>query len=163
MPGQDTDSDDVTDITALPEPPEMPAGLLKRGRGLWEDKAHAIAGHPSALVILAEACRAADRCERLDAQLRGRDKDWLRMNKIEPIVRELVEEDGVTVIDVSVTVVMNAPLREARQQQGILKQLLIQLDAFERAVGAAPAADAPATRSDGKVTSILDKVHARNA
>ena len=158
MPGQDDDSADVTDTTALPD---APAGLLKRGRGLWDDKVAAVAGDPVALIVLAEACRAADRCERLDAQLRGRDKDWLRMNKIEPIIREHVEEEGVTVIDVSVTVVMNAPLREARQQQLALKQLLVQLDAFERAA-AAPSNGPAESSTPAGVTSIMDKVRARN-
>lgn len=158
MPGQDDDSDDVSDATPMPD---VPAGLLKRGRGLWDDKVAAVASDPVALIVLAEACRTADRCERLDAQLRGRDKDWLRMNKIEPIIREHVEEEGVTVIDVSVTVVMNAPLREARQQQLALKQLLVQLDAFERA--AATPSNGPAESSTpAGVTSIMDKVRARN-
>lgn len=160
MPGQDDDTADVTDATSLPD---VPAGLLKRGRGLWDDKVAAVTGNPVALMVLAEACRAADRCERLDAQLRGRDKDWLRMSKIEPIIHEHVEEEGVTVIDVSVTVVMNAPLREARQQQGILKQLLVQLDAFERAAGGSPESSGKSTSVPGTVTSIMDKVNARNA
>lgn len=159
MPGQDAETADVAAVTPLPE---MPKGLLKRGRGLWDSKAEVLAGHPLGLIALAEACRAADRCERLDAQLRGREKEWLSID-LDPIIRDHLDGDGVTIVDVTAKVVMNAPLREARQQQTVLKQLLAQVDTFERAAvdaGAGRGGSQPATPG---VPSIMDKIRARNA
>lgn len=159
MPGQDAETVDVTAGTLMPE---MPKGLLKRGRGLWEAKAVVLAGHPLGLIALAEACRSADRCERLDAALRGREKEWMTID-LDPLIREHQDSEGVTVIDVTAKVVMNAPLREARQQQTVLKQLLVQVDTFERAAVDAGAGRAGSATETPGVPSIMDKIRARNA
>ena len=159
MPGQDAETADVAAVTI---PPEMPKGLLKRGRGLWDEKAQILAGHPLGLIVLAELCRTVDRCERLDAQLRGRDKEWMNID-LDPFFREHRLSDGVTVVDVTAKVVMNAPLREARQQQTVLKQLAAQVDAFERAAVDAGAGRASSPAETPGVPSIMDKIRARNA
>ncbi|MDZ7918123.1 MAG: hypothetical protein U5O16_40985 [Rhodococcus sp. (in: high G+C Gram-positive bacteria)] len=160
MPGQDAETADVAAVTI---PPEMPKGLLKRGRGLWDEKAQVLAGHPLGLIVLAELCRTVDRCERLDAQLRGRDKEWLRVDLDPQSIRTRNGDDGVTVVDVTAKVVMNAPLREARQQQTVLKQLAAQVDAFERAAVDAVAGRASSPEAAPGVPSLLDKIRARNA
>lgn len=159
MPGQDAETADVAAVTPLPE---MPKGLLKRGRGLWETKVEIFAGHPLGQITLAEACRAADRCERLDAQLRGREKEWLSI-EFDPWIREHLGDDGVTVVDVTAKVVMSAPLREARQQQTVLRQLLAQVDSFERDIIAAGGGRAGSPVETPGVPSIMDKIRARNA
>lgn len=111
--------------------PAAPAGLLRRGRELWAALAPERRLDPGALVLLAEACRAADRCERLDAILRGRNKDWL----------VLIDSNGGPI-----KVRMDGALREARQQQLALKQLLAQLGVGVRANAPAGVAT-PAGRS----------------
>ncbi|SDZ55277.1 hypothetical protein SAMN05216215_109715 [Saccharopolyspora shandongensis] len=62
-------------------------------------------------VLLLEACRIADRLDKLDAQLRG--EDWLRFD---------VDETGA-----EVTVIVDRVLSEARQQATALKQIVAEL------------------------------------
>ncbi len=66
------------------------------------------------LEILAEACRCADRLERLDEHLHDEDLSWLDVEKL--------RSDGATF-----RVTVDAALSEARQQQNILKQLIASL------------------------------------
>ncbi len=120
------------------EIPDPPVGLLKRGSALWAALAPARAGDPGALVLLAEACRVADRCERLDALLRGRNREWMRLVVDDRRPRTFV-------------VHMDGALREARQQQLALRQLLAQLG-----VGKGDAAPAPETKG-----SVLDELRRR--
>jgi hypothetical protein len=74
-------------------------------------------------VLLLEACRIADRLDKLDAQLRG--EDWLRF---------LVDETGS-----EVTVVVDKVLAEARQQATALKQIVAEL----RTAAGKPASKTP--------------------
>jgi hypothetical protein len=119
---------------AIALPAELPKGLLKRGRELWQDMTTAHRFDAGSLVILAEACRTADRCERLDAYLRGRSKEWLT----------LVDETGTGRV---VIVKMDGALREARQQQLALRALLSQLG-VGKAATAAPATTAKRSAFD---------------
>src|SRR5262245_39670294 len=72
-----------------------------RGQALWDE----LAGKtPKAMqVVLLEACRLADRLDRLDDYLSGRTDAWLRLHSR--------NEDATTV-----EVVVDAALAEARQQ-----------------------------------------------
>ena len=89
--------------------------LGTRGRRLW----HQITGdgpelRPAEQVLLEEACRSADRLDRLDRMLRGDEDAWIRFHSI--------NEDGSIV-----QVVINNLLSEARQQQVAMKALLAEL------------------------------------
>ena len=110
-------------------------GFKERGRKLWVDTLATGTLTPAELTLLEEACRAADRLERLDEILRGRKSAWL----------ELVP----TSLDGSVvTVLVGNVLTEARQQQTTLKGLLAELrqSRAARATPAPPGAQpAPAT------------------
>ncbi|MFD4343416.1 hypothetical protein ACFWQ6_00790 [Streptomyces coelicoflavus] len=88
-----------------------PSGLGDRGRRLWEETLAPGSLTPSHLVLLEEACRAADRLELLDSILR------LATSSVNPDFKIFHEISGV--------------LAEARQQQGVLKALLA-------AIGKAP-------------------------
>ena len=68
---------------------------------------------PAELVLIEEACRLADRCDRLDAIVNGKDRVWLTLE---------IPDDGGTA-----EVVVDKLLAEARQQQLTLKQILGEL------------------------------------
>jgi len=125
--------------------PRAPAGLAARGRRLWKEIHEKVTLDPAQLVILEEACRTADRLDRLDAILRGEGSEWLSLR---------LGADGA-----DVTVVLSGPLAEARQQQTVLKQLLVTLRLPDEATGAKPqhrgsrGAYAP-KGSGGNVTAI---------
>lgn len=86
--------------------------LGKRGRRLWAELTTGTST-PAQLVLIEEACRIADRLDRLDAQLRGDEDAWLKF---------VVNDDGS-----EVTVVIDRALSEARQQAVALKQLFAEL------------------------------------
>ncbi len=92
----------------------IPERLGPRGAALWESvtSLHTLAA--AELAILAEACRCADRLERLDEHLHDEDMSWLDVEKL--------RSDSATF-----RVTVDAALSEARQQQNILKQLIASL------------------------------------
>lgn len=94
---------------------DAPQGLDKRGRALWDALARERALDGPAGVLAHEACRAVDRLDRLDAALRGKQRDWL-------VLAEEIEQLGAS--GVKVTVVIDGLLSEARQQQNALRQML---------------------------------------
>lgn len=95
-----------------------PDGLRDRGRALWSSLRQTAGTAAGELAL--EACRLADRLERIDAMLAGRD-DWF----------ELVEvEQGTFVLRV------DNLLDQGRQQALAFKQLLAELGI--NAVPAAP-------------------------
>ncbi len=119
------------------------ATLGAAGRQLWDDVTDG--GKLPALhaVLLLEACRAVDRLEKLDAQLRGDDREWLR-----------VERDGDDP-DAEMVVIVDKALAEARQQQLALKQLLGEIRQVQRSGKGRP----PVTpRGGGRLVSIRDRV-----
>lgn len=93
----------------LPPAAERPAEARgERARELWDELAPQLgAAHR---VILGEACRIADRLDRLDAIIDGND-EWLRI--------ETTDGDVVVAVD--------AALAEARQQATALRGLLVEL------------------------------------
>lgn len=93
---------------------DMP-DLGVRGRRLWSAvTADGPELRPAERVLLEEACRLADRLDRLDRLLQGDEDAWMRLHA--------VNEDGSIV-----KVVVNNVLAEARQQQVALKQILGEL------------------------------------
>ena len=75
----------------------MPSSLQTRGKRLWEQVTEAHSLDPVGFVLLEEACRQADRLDTLDRRIRRGG------------------ERG------------DAAMKEARQQQNVLKQLLVSL------------------------------------
>jgi hypothetical protein len=71
---------------------------------------------PTERVLLEEACRIVDRCDRLDAFLRGREEAWLTF-------RDRNDDGSV------VEVVVDKALSESRQQTLALKALVAELRA----------------------------------
>ncbi|WP_017985206.1 hypothetical protein [Amycolatopsis methanolica] len=90
----------------------MPSGLAPRGRQLWAAGLQDGKLAPLEQAVLLEACRLADRLDKLDAQLHG-DGPWLELDPL---------EDGRTFV-----VVVTGVLKEARQQAVAFKQLVSEL------------------------------------
>lgn len=88
------------------------APLGERGQRLWDAYEADMDGVRGA-VLLEEACRIADRLDKLDALLQGDADVWCRL------VHDLRTESYELRID--------GPLVEARQQANTLRQLLLAL------------------------------------
>jgi hypothetical protein len=134
---------------------EMPARLGPRGAALWVSVTESHALPAAELEILAEACRCADRLERLDEHLQDGDLPWLDVEKL--------RSDGATF-----RVTVDAALSEARQQQNILKQLIASLRLPDADTGKKPqrrpgAAGVRQPNGSGSVSSILDRARAAKA
>lgn len=97
------------------DPSDGPTVRLRaRGRRMWEQLVSD--GDPVEVVALVEEiCRTADRLDRLDAIVNGRDRAWLTLE---------VDDVG------EVTVVVDKVLGESRQQQMAFKGLLSELRAM---------------------------------
>jgi len=117
---------------------DAPDGLSERGKSLWLSLSESFDLSGAQGVLAHEACRLADRLEKLDAILSGEVDEWVR-------IREARFEGDDTVL------VINQAAAEARQQQLALKQLLAAVG-----VDKAPAA------KGGKVSS-LDQLASRRA
>lgn len=96
---------------SLSEPP----GLGVKGRRLWAAWAERV--DERGLVLLEEACRIADRLDKLDVLLRGDADVWCRL------VHNVRTEDYELRVD--------SALVEARQQASTLRQILVSLPAKE--------------------------------
>ena len=113
--------------TATPQVPEgvptPPDWLKARGLELWVEVTQAHTLNASALTLLGEACRTADRLERLAAALSSRSTMWFELGDI----------DQAT--ELGVPIVVNGMIGEARQLQTTLRQTLTTLGVVN--VGAA--------------------------
>lgn len=103
----------------------MPDRLGPRGAALWAEITGSYDLAAAELEILTEACRCADRLERLDEHLHDADLSWLDVEKL--------RSDGA-----SFRVTVDAALSEARQQQNILKQLIASLRLPDEGSGKRP-------------------------
>lgn len=113
---------------AAPSPPVLQA----RGRRLWRQVLDQGPLSATELVLLEEACRLADRCDRLDAFLRGESREWARFV---PLVGD---GGGDTVV-----VIIDKALAESRQQALALRQVLGDLARARAGATGRPAAAAP--------------------
>lgn len=100
-----------------------PQDLRERGGAFWDAVTDSVDLDPSGFVLLGEACRIIDRLDRLSLALNGGGRDWLKLaDEIEIVSRR--SGDGQ---NISVKVVVDGLLSEARQQQLALKTVLAQL------------------------------------
>lgn len=115
--------------TATPQVPDgvptPPDWLKARGLELWIEVTQAHSLNASALVLLGEACRTADRLERMAAALSSRTTMWFEIGDI----------DQAT--ELGVPVIVNGMIGEARQLQTSLRQTLttlgvLKVDAAEK-------------------------------
>lgn len=117
------------DVTPSPKNPVShrppPAGLGPRGLRLWDEMAGFKFG-PHHVLVLERACRKADRLERMDAQLRGRE--WVHLVE--------VPDSGGLVVQV----VVDKLLSEVRQTEIALKLDVAELRHAGRPAAAGPAA-----------------------
>lgn len=129
----------VTDVTSQDVTDAVTPDLGVRGRWLWRQMHEGDPPRPEHQVLIAEACRLADRLDRLDGLLRGDGETWAQL--------QIPERD-----DGEVRLVVNAALAEARQQALALKAIAAELRAAR--AGAKPA---------GKEGGVLDQLAARRA
>jgi hypothetical protein len=128
-------------VTAVPRPP---AGLEARGRKLWKSihDQHPNISEPEREVAL-EACRVADRLERLDVICRAS----------EPVIE--TDKGGL---------ITHPAFGEARQQQNLLKQMVAALRLPDGANGkrpqTRPARGTQAPKGAGGTVSSLDRARA---
>lgn len=127
----DVSDDDVRDA-ATEKGPELGSS----GSWLWREMTNDGFPPPMQRLLLLEACRIADRLDRLDAQLNG--ESWLRF---------LANDEGT-----EVTVVVDRVLAEARQQATALKQLVAEY----RQAGAKPSTRGRSTTSNSKGAGLAD-------
>jgi hypothetical protein len=120
-------------------------GFGPRGTALMADMADAKL-EPLHRALLVEACRIADRLDRLDAMLEGRE-DWVRLQ---------ARNDDAT----EVTVIVDQLLSEARQQATALRGLVAELRAATPVAKRAPGrpASVPDVPSGAKGGNVADLV-----
>lgn len=101
---------------------DVPAGLLTRGRALWHElvEGRDLAGGGRSLAI--EACRIADRLDRLDAILNSDTKQWGYFRRS---LDRLASESGDG--EQKFVLVITSALAEARQQAAVLRQIVAGL------------------------------------
>lgn len=102
--------------------PRAPSGLHSGGKALWKQIHAETELDPAQTVILKEACRMVDRLDELDSVIHGKGVLNLMQFRL-----DLGSGDGSEDSPVKVEVKFNSVLAEARQQQNILKQLLVSL------------------------------------
>jgi hypothetical protein len=76
----------------MSDQPEPPAGLEASGMRLWEAVTTPYVLTPSELSVLAEACRTADECDRLEAAVRELPELVVPGSTGQPKVHPLLEE-----------------------------------------------------------------------
>jgi hypothetical protein len=137
----DPDRDCGDDVTP---PVTRHPPLRGRGKRLWADLGgDSLAG--GRRVLLEEACRIADRLDKLDALLSGDATSWV----------ELVESKGDPDRQ---EVVIDKALAEARQQAVALKALISEL---RQEAAPKPVAEPPAAKGVSNVLSLADEVARR--
>lgn len=107
-----------------------------RGAKLWLDLSGDVLP-PGQRVLLEEACRIADRLDKLDRMLAGDATDWIGLVEKRRGDPEVLE------------VTIDRPLAEARQQQLALKQLLAEMRAMSAVQPPLPPAGAGAEEVGG--------------
>lgn len=125
-------------------PHAVTAVTPSRGQRLWQEM-HGGLG-PAQLVLLQEACRIADRLDRLNDHLDGRG--WLTFQA----------GDDLT----EVTVVVDRVLSEARQHAGTLKQLVAELrQSAKRPAANTPGAPGAPSKGAGGIADLTARISAR--
>lgn len=97
-----------------------PAFLQAAGRRLWDAVTAELDLSPSAKVILTEACRMTDRCEKMAAVLANKRTFWF-------------EVDGLDAVEDGVQVVVNSMISESRQLTSAIRQALASIGALKPA------------------------------
>jgi len=131
--------DETATVTGVTLRPDATGRLDTTGRQLWAELAGEEAEGARRVLIL-EACRIADRLNRLDDLLAGDASAWMAF---------VAQRDNDEVVEI----VIDKPLAEARQQAIALKQLVAELRQ-----GAAGASQQP-----GQEVSVFDQLAARRA
>lgn len=119
-------------------------GLGERGKALWESLGHESPATADGAMAL-EAARLVDRLEELDSIIQG--KGVLELMQFRVLDAHMGDEDEKRLV---VEVKFNNVLAEARQQQNVLRQMLVTL---------APPADAKIapTPTAAQPSSVTDE------
>lgn len=149
-------TDDTTAKAPVHRAAPHPPGLGPGGRALWKAIAaeHDLDGMQK--VQLTEACRMKDRCDKLDAALRGDGHTWMQL-----VVD--INSDG-SIYELRIT---NA-LSKANETANSMKQLLAAMRLPDVATGKRPQQRGPRgaqkpTQAGGAKVSSMDRARQRAA
>ena len=119
-------------------------GLGERGKALWESLGHESPATADGAMAL-EAARLVDRLEELDSIIQG--KGVLELMQFRVLDAHMGDEDEKRL---HVEVKFNNVLAEARQQQNVLRQMLVTLapPADAKTASAPPAAQPPSVTDE---------------
>ena len=123
----------------------VPDGLGAGGAALWAALGRT-AGQPDGVLAL-EACRAVDRLEELDRVIHGQGVLELMRFRVPHACAE--DDTGAVTVEVK----FDSVLAEARQQQNVLRQILVTLASMGE----------PECVKPVEVKSPLDELNARRA
>jgi hypothetical protein len=112
--------------------------LNEAGSRLWKAMSSGLGAMH--LTLLVEACRIADRLDKLDAVLRGDAHEWLELVAADPSGRIAV-------------VIVDKALGEARQQAATLKSIVAEL---RQVAGQARKTTAPRAKQGGAGGTVAD-------
>ncbi len=132
----------------VPPPPAPEPTRGARGARLWRVMASSGLG-PVHRLLLEEACRIADRLDRLDAIIEGRE-DWLRID---------VSDSGS-----EIRVSVDALLAETRQQETALRGIVAELraaGATKAVSGSVVSGSAGQPPAKGGLSALADELAAR--
>lgn len=113
-PDPDGDRDATGGVLAAPR------FLKERGRSLWDSITAEFVLSPGARVSLAEACRIADRLERMAGMLSSRSALWVELSDDDQDRAARLAEDGVPLV-------VNGVIGEARQLANQFNTIMRQL------------------------------------
>lgn len=134
----------VTNPTVTRDAPK----LGPSGSALWQDLTKGGPLPSLQATLLIEACRIADRLDKLDARLSGEEREWLEI--------QLPEDGSIAVV------IVDRALAEARQQAVALKGIVAEL----RQAGAGAARKTPVAPkqggASGSVADLTSRIAARS-
>jgi hypothetical protein len=111
-----------------------------RGQALWDDYIELLPGRLHR-ELLVEACRMADRLDRMNLLMAG-DAKALATLQMADIWEQLSGQSGTDGLDVEITLNITSVAAEARQSAGTLKSMITELrTAAKEAARNAPAAE----------------------
>lgn len=144
---------DVTDDVTSRVTAGKPLPPTSRGGRLWSEMNEGRGLSPVHRVLLEEACRVADRLDKLDAMLRD-GRDWLNFE---------LSDDGT-----EVRVTIDRLLAEARQQETAFKGMVAEIRQALEVDPVTPAAPVPAPAptsggGGGNVVPLRASVDAKRA
>jgi hypothetical protein len=131
-----------------------------RGQALWDDYVELLPGRLHR-ELLVEACRMADRLDRMDRLMAG-DAKALAALRMSDVWEQLNEQAGIDGLDVEITLNISSVAAEARMTASALKVIVSELrTAAKEAARNAPPAEAEDDPIDGLTNLAAERLSRR--